>query len=116
MARADKPLPESPSQTAGPYVHIGCMPNYSGIEGIYAVDPGRRKLDTNTSGERISICGHIYDGEGAPLTDAVMPDDTSTVRHTEIRPPPPPEPKLGDQLPPMALRTPPPPAKVLHLR
>lgn len=26
-------LNESPSQTAGPYVHIGCTPNFSGIEG-----------------------------------------------------------------------------------
>jgi len=72
MPSADKPLPETPSQTAGPYVHIGCMPNYSGIEGIYAVDPGSGMLETNTSGERISIYGHIYDGEGAPLTDAVI--------------------------------------------
>jgi protocatechuate 3,4-dioxygenase alpha subunit len=72
MARSDKPLPETPSQTAGPYVHIGCMPNFSGIEGIYAVDPGSRMLDTNTSGERISIYGHVYDGEGEPLTDAVI--------------------------------------------
>jgi protocatechuate 3,4-dioxygenase alpha subunit len=72
MARAKKPLPESPSQTAGPYVHIGCMPNYSGIEGVYAADPGRQLLDVHTSGTRISICGHIYDGDGAPLTDAVV--------------------------------------------
>ena len=72
MARSDKPLPETPSQTAGPYVHIGCMPNYSGIEGIYAVDPGIRMLDTNTGGERISIYGRIFDGEGAPLVDAVI--------------------------------------------
>jgi len=72
MARANKPLPESPSQTAGPYVHIGCMPNYSGIEGIYAEDPGRQILDARTSGTRIRIYGYIYDGDGAPLTDAVI--------------------------------------------
>ena len=72
MARAKRIFPETPSQTAGPYVHIGCMPNYSGIEGIYAVDPGCRMLDTNTSGKRISIYGHIYDGEGVPLSDAVI--------------------------------------------
>ena len=72
MAWAKKPLPESPSQTAGPYVHIGCMPNYCGIEGVYAEDPGRQMLDAHTSGTRIRICGYIYDGDGAPLTDAVL--------------------------------------------
>ena len=27
-------LKETPSQTAGPYVHIGCTPNFSGITGV----------------------------------------------------------------------------------
>jgi len=31
-------LKESPSQTAGPYVHIGCVPNFCDITGVY---PGR---------------------------------------------------------------------------
>ena len=34
MADEDDILHESPSQTAGPYVHIGLMPNFSGIEVI----------------------------------------------------------------------------------
>ena len=33
-------LKESPSQTAGPYVHIGCVPNFCGIEGVYPEDLG----------------------------------------------------------------------------
>jgi len=69
---ADKPIPESPSQTAGPYVHIGCMPNYSGIEGVYPGDIGNRMVTAQTQGERIRIRGYIYDGDGAPLTDAVI--------------------------------------------
>lgn len=69
---ADKTLPESPSQTAGPYVHIGCLPNYSGIDGVYAEDPGSRMVDANTQGERITIRGKICDGDGASLTDAVI--------------------------------------------
>jgi protocatechuate 3,4-dioxygenase alpha subunit len=72
MAASDKPLPESPSQTAGPYVHIGCMPNYSGIEGVYREDAGSGMVNTQTQGERIRIRGRIYDGDGAPLTDAVI--------------------------------------------
>ena len=34
-------LKESPSQTAGPYIHIGATPKLSGIDGIYTVDPGK---------------------------------------------------------------------------
>jgi protocatechuate 3,4-dioxygenase alpha subunit len=72
MAASKKSLPESPSQTAGPYVHIGCLPNFSGIEGIYAEDPGTRILGTETPGERITISGCIYDADGAPLLDALV--------------------------------------------
>ena len=40
-------LRESPSQTAGPYVHIGCTPNFTGIE-IYGSDLGATMfLSTN---------------------------------------------------------------------
>ena len=72
MAASKKPLPESPSQTAGPYVHIGLMPNFCGIEGVFFEDPGSRLVDTGTNGERISIRGCIYDGDGEPLRDAVV--------------------------------------------
>jgi protocatechuate 3,4-dioxygenase alpha subunit len=72
MNADDKPLHESPSQTAGPYVHIGCLPNYCGIEGVYAEDPGHSLIDAQTPGERIQVSGHIFDGEGAPLTDALV--------------------------------------------
>jgi protocatechuate 3,4-dioxygenase alpha subunit len=72
MATDDKPLPESPSQTAGPYLHIGCLPNFSGIEGVYPEDPGSRMVNANTQGERIKLVGHIYDGDGAPLLDAMI--------------------------------------------
>lgn len=72
MAAPKKPLPESPSQTAGPYVHIGCMPVFSGIEGVYAEDPGSRMINAETRGERITIHGRIFDGDDEPLRDAVV--------------------------------------------
>lgn len=72
MSDADEPLRESPSQTAGPYVHIGCLPNYSGIGGVYSEDPGCRMVSEQTRGERIRVTGHIYDGDGVPLTDALV--------------------------------------------
>ena len=48
-------LKESASQTAGPYVHIGLTPNFSGIPGIYARDLGDEMLSSKTKGERITI-------------------------------------------------------------
>ncbi|MCP4335806.1 MAG: protocatechuate 3,4-dioxygenase subunit alpha [Gammaproteobacteria bacterium] len=72
MAAGDKPLPESPSQTAGPYLHIGCLPNFSGIEGVYPEDPGCCMVNENTRGERIRVQGCVYDGGGAPLLDAMI--------------------------------------------
>lgn len=72
MTDATKLLAESPSQTAGPYLHIGLMPNFAGIAGIFAEDPGSVLVDAKTRGERISITGCVCDGEGEPLRDAVL--------------------------------------------
>lgn len=64
---------ESPSQTAGPYIHIGATPNHSGIE-IYGNggDLGRMLLGPDAKGERIVVKGHVVDGGGAPLKDALV--------------------------------------------
>ena len=69
---AAKPLPESPSQTAGPYVHLGLLPNLAGIRDVYPVDPGRAPIDAQAKGERIAIVGGVYDGAGEPVTDALL--------------------------------------------
>jgi protocatechuate 3,4-dioxygenase alpha subunit len=64
---------ESASQTAGPYVHIGCTPNFSGITGVYPEDLGSGSLvNDKTRGERITIRGFVYDGVGTPLKDALI--------------------------------------------
>jgi len=65
-------LNESPSQTAGPYVHIGCTPNFSGITGLYAEDPGSVLVNDKTLGERITIRGSVFDGTDAALKDALV--------------------------------------------
>ncbi|WP_172125768.1 MULTISPECIES: protocatechuate 3,4-dioxygenase subunit alpha [unclassified Devosia] len=65
-------LRETPSQTAGPYVHIGMTPNFAEIHGIYDADPGLAMLTPHTVGERIEIVGHIVDGAGSPVGDAVV--------------------------------------------
>jgi len=65
-------LKESPSQTAGPYVHIGCVPNFCDITGVYPEDLGTRMVNAKTKGERITVKGTIYDGTGTPLKDALV--------------------------------------------
>jgi protocatechuate 3,4-dioxygenase alpha subunit len=64
---------ETASQTAGPYVHLGCTPNFSEITGVYAEDLGAGSMvNPSTRGERITIRGFVYDGAGAPLKDALI--------------------------------------------
>ncbi len=65
-------LKETPSQTAGPYVHIGMTPNFCGITGVIDADPGASMLTPDTKGERITITGRVLDGSGAPVGDAVL--------------------------------------------
>ena len=65
-------LKESPSQTAGPYVHIGCVPNFSGIKGVYDTDLGSAMVRDGAKGERITITGTVFDGTGTPLKDALI--------------------------------------------
>ncbi|MBT8417016.1 MAG: protocatechuate 3,4-dioxygenase subunit alpha [Silicimonas sp.] len=63
---------ETPSQTAGPYVHIGCIPSVAGLDGPYAEDLGNRAVEDGAEGQRITITGRIVDGAGEPLLDAMI--------------------------------------------
>ena len=65
-------LKESPSQTAGPYVHIGLTPNFAEITGVYPQDLGTSMVNDKTKGERITITGRVLDGTGTPLKDALV--------------------------------------------
>ncbi|ANK89131.1 MULTISPECIES: protocatechuate 3,4-dioxygenase subunit alpha [unclassified Rhizobium] len=65
-------LKETPSQTAGPYVHIGLTPNFCDIAGVYDSDLGTVMLNDKTLGERITVTGRIFDGAGALVRDAVV--------------------------------------------
>ena len=64
-------LRESPSQTAGPYVHIGLIPRQAGFD-IFATNYGNVLTGPETKGERIRIEGRVIDGAGAPLRDALV--------------------------------------------
>lgn len=72
MAQSLDRLKESPSQTAGPYVHIGLTPNFCGIGGVYASDLGSTMLNGETRGERIELRIRVLDGTGTPLKDALI--------------------------------------------
>jgi protocatechuate 3,4-dioxygenase, alpha subunit len=65
-------LKESPSQTAGPYVHIGATPNWVEITGVWEEDLGLVLVGPETKGERIIVKGRIFDGSGHPIRDALV--------------------------------------------
>jgi protocatechuate 3,4-dioxygenase alpha subunit len=64
-------LKETPSQTAGPYVHIGLIPHQAGFE-IFRSSFGNVLVGPKTRGERITIEGRVIDGTGAPLHDVLV--------------------------------------------
>lgn len=66
-----KSSPETASQTAGPYVHIGLSPKAAGFE-IYDQELGTDIAGPNAIGERIRIEGIVWDGLGEPLRDVLI--------------------------------------------
>ncbi len=72
MVQELKTLQETPSQTAGPYVHIGCIPSFAGIDGVYPEDLGKRAIEDGAKGQVITITGSVHDGTGWALRDAML--------------------------------------------
>jgi len=71
MTQALDYLKESPSQTAGPYVHIGLAPGAAGFD-IYRQELGWDIAGPNAKGERIRIEGVVIDGTGSPVKDVLL--------------------------------------------
>jgi len=71
MSNAPKYLKETPSQTAGPYVHIGLAPGAAGFD-IYREELGWDIAGPNAAGERIRVEGLVIDGTGAPVKDVLL--------------------------------------------
>jgi protocatechuate 3,4-dioxygenase alpha subunit len=65
-------LQETPSQTAGPYVHIGLMPTFTGNGGCYDNEIGVSPIRDGARGTAIEITGTVADGTGWVLRDAVL--------------------------------------------
>ncbi|WP_316857844.1 protocatechuate 3,4-dioxygenase subunit alpha [uncultured Cohaesibacter sp.] len=64
-------LKETPSQTAGPYVHIGLAPGAAGFD-IYRQELGWDIAGPNAKGERIRVEGIVIDGTGSPIKDVML--------------------------------------------
>ena len=64
-------LKETPSQTAGPYVHIGLAPGAAGFQ-IFERELGWDIAGPDAPGERIRVEGVVLDGTGAPVKDVML--------------------------------------------
>lgn len=64
-------LKETPSQTAGPYVHIGLAPGAAGFQ-IFREELGQDIAGPDAPGTRIRVEGVILDGTGAPVKDVLL--------------------------------------------
>ncbi|MGX6508865.1 protocatechuate 3,4-dioxygenase subunit alpha [Rhodococcus sp. SJ-2] len=63
--------PETPSQTGGPYVHIGLAPQQAGFD-IFENNFGNVLVTDDTRGERITLEGRVFDGSGTPVRDVLI--------------------------------------------
>ena len=64
-------LKETPSQTAGPYVHIGSRPALPGSTYTSRNSVGDI-AGPNAGGERIRVEGVVVDGMGSPIKDVLL--------------------------------------------
>ncbi|MNY89007.1 Protocatechuate 3,4-dioxygenase alpha chain [compost metagenome] len=64
-------LHETPSQTGGPYVHIGLLPKQANIK-VFENNFNNQLVKENTLGERIRLEGQVFDGLGLPLRDVLI--------------------------------------------
>ncbi|PWE50821.1 protocatechuate 3,4-dioxygenase subunit alpha [Thioclava sp. NG1] len=71
VQKFDKPI-LTPSQTAGPYVHIGLAPEAGGIEGAPFETLGREIAGPEAKGERIKVTCRVVDGGDLPLRDCLV--------------------------------------------
>lgn len=62
---------ETPSQTAGPFVHIGLAPGAAGFD-IYEAELGHDIAGPHAQGERIRVEGIVFDGDGEPIKDVMI--------------------------------------------
>ena len=72
MTTSKENLDETPFQTAGPFLHIGCMPNAIKIKKLYQNDLGETPFKNKNESELITIEGSVFDGNGVALDDVML--------------------------------------------
>ena len=72
MKNSNKILDETPFQTAGPFLHIGCMPNKIKINNLYKNDLGEVPFKNKNEIEMITVEGSVFDGNGIALDDVML--------------------------------------------
>ena len=72
MKNSNKILDETPFQTAGPFLHIGCMPNKIKINNLYKNDLGEVPFKNKNETEMITVEGSVFDGNGIALDDVML--------------------------------------------
>jgi protocatechuate 3,4-dioxygenase alpha subunit len=65
----DRRRPQTPSQTVGPFFAYGLTPEQYGYP-FTSIASG--EMAGEATGERIRIVGQVIDGEGAPISDAMV--------------------------------------------
>ena len=72
MKNSNKILDETPFQTAGPFLHIGCMPNKIKINNLYESDLGEIPFKNKHDAKMITVKGSVFDGNGIALDDVML--------------------------------------------
>jgi protocatechuate 3,4-dioxygenase alpha subunit len=72
LSNFKKVLEETPFQTAGPFLHIGCLPNLVNIRGVIDKDLGVKPFINKSYDNFITITGSVFDGNGQALDDIML--------------------------------------------
>jgi len=72
LTNLKKVLEETPFQTAGPFLHIGCLPNLVNIRGVFDKDLGVKPFINKSYDNFITITGSVFDGNGQALDDIML--------------------------------------------
>jgi protocatechuate 3,4-dioxygenase alpha subunit len=65
-------LRQTPSQTVGPYFAYGLSPEQYGYQLNLTSIAGSQMAEGDIEGERIRVEGQVFDGNGAPISDALI--------------------------------------------
>jgi protocatechuate 3,4-dioxygenase alpha subunit len=65
-------LRQTPSQTVGPYFAYGLAPEQYGYQQTLTSIAGSQMAEADSEGERIRVEGRVFDGNGNPISDALI--------------------------------------------